>query len=281
MRVFGATLSVLLLAIRPFRYSPDVWGWGEIVTVILTVLGLGGVAIGGWFVGILLNLPRGITAVVFGVSGFAVLLLIAGIRLQLQIQKEPKPNIVFDEPYIWSARRVAIPHPPADREHVLNIKGKQVFSNYYVLRAKVRNTPDNPMQEAKAGQAVITIDFFSEDNSNPILTIDGRWSDNPQAGTHGLHVSLADLRKRDLLPNSDYHEIDIAVKAYEDSDWFATNDYAERQAPDGKYQPYKLQIGCILVAITIKAVGLKEPSIGWVRIGNHGKDTAPTIELLK
>lgn len=244
--------SFLAFAFRPTARSIDLFDWVDLIRAFGAFSRLGML---GW-------LGRLLDTFTLPLAGVVFLFFLAGVRLRFHIEsyrQRPKPHLEFCELRLAGGITGATTTPIPDRTALRDVKGyRELRQDLQVLYATVRNNPQNRSPSAEAQKAVVEISYCRMEKNEPFLTIQGRWFDNPQVANYAKHESIAHLRQRDLAPNGDLHGIEIAMKYTADTQWYATNDWAFRQIPDGKYPEYQLPNEPLKVRIVVRAVGMDE-----------------------
>jgi hypothetical protein len=221
--------------------------------------------------------------------------IIGGLYVRLwNLESRPRPHLVFGEPHVTKVSltgrdvrvsAINISHDRYSTDDVVpiaNNRHERITSRPHVAQAVVSNDPSNRCAEATAKHAVVTLEFFRFplDSASPCLTINGRWTQNPQPGTRDIYAPIDDIRRRDLLPNGEPNYIDIALKRLDDGACYAFNDETCRTFPDWHDPKLRLTEEQYKVVIRIRAVGLEDKEgMGCVYLRNGGSGERLDIGL--
>jgi hypothetical protein len=262
LRVLQAAGAVLRLAFLPFQ---QLAAWQAAAVVV----------VGGATAAAFAWLVDGRAGVVAGVAALALLLLVAGIRLQLRLEPESRVRFVWLGGY--SARGVfRVSYLSTGRKELTKTNEELDF-----VGVEVSNAPGPA--DAAVQDAVVELDFFldgegpAREDERPVLNSDGRWTFNAQATTRGPFDEISDLKRRTLPSNGERHRIDVAMKFRGEADFYAAS---LRWSTISGYRDERLKLTdeAYRVRVSVAGVGMREPTVGWFRIKNLGPRVGLDIE---
>jgi hypothetical protein len=198
----------------------------------LLLAGASGSLVGG-AIGVVQGVAPGIAG---GVAAFAtitmVLILAEAYRLQTAVDEyeaRPRPQVTFTRSHIFSQQIVI-----ADAEgHLSNLDKALMFGSVYAV-----NTSRYP--DAKATNVVARVTYTPSEGTP--FSLYGRWGGNTQPAELSPLAPLDQLRRIDLLPNGEEHQLDIVMKDPDDAEIYAYTNESQR-APNMKPPEYSLGVG--------------------------------------
>ena len=278
---------LVIYILSPVRWAEEAHGWGTLVPMlpgIGVVLGLIALAV------TLLGQPVAIVAFVLGVP--LIMSVLAGFKLLTKIERfeQKQPGLVFGDPNVTkvligpvestiasAAVNTAIEMSGESSPQVQLGQRIHVKGEVFIGRSQVSNDPENRVPEAQVGDAVITITFITKDGKEA-FKLDGRWTENEQPGTRPQLAPIDDIRRRDLIPNGEPNNIDVALKYEGDDCCYAFNDETCKYVEGWRDPKYTLPEAEYQVHVVLKGVALPESAEEWLVLRNLGKDRGIELE---
>lgn len=276
---------LVIYILSPVRWAEEAHGWGVLIPGVGIIVGFVALAL------TILGQPVAIVSYVLG--GLLIMSVLAGYRLLTKVERfeqRPQPSLVFGDPSVSTVLigPVESSHSAAAVNTAIELTGEtlpqvhlgqtiHVKGELIVGRSEVSNDPENKVPEAQVDKAIITIRFIAADGKEAVKLY-GRWTENEQPGTRSLLMPIDDIRRRDLIPNGEPNNIDVALKYEAEDCCYAFNDETCRYSNDWRDPKYRLPETEYRVHVVLNGVGLSENTEEWLVLRNLGAGKGMQLE---
>lgn len=216
---------------------------------------------GTTYVGVALLLGAGIWRSWSWIGLFALIAVafgVAGVKLQRQLDNQQLPLLKLE--------RIKAGFAPLVRQEMLaDPSGAQIAEQIrhlnppFIVRPTITNSPDGHRHEARVVDAFVKVKLYEQSDAEEKLvweTDDGRWADNPAALSVGPYGAREVMRRRDLPPSGESHEIEVAMKLSGESGFLPVDNGLLRQAQQDRP---RFGPGQYRVEFAVHATGLADP----------------------